>query len=247
MNSKKINQHKLLSFVQERLSNQSNMVKINGISFTQACTSFIEASKYLHDGWSLNKLSNYSFPILEKTFTLKNKRSITKSKTVASEELNIFYNSEFCEFDENPLCEDHCCDFVTAQCQVFFSEAYSNPVLYFQPCKSSGEMLNLEECWNLTNSFQSLCNNKKLDWSFITQAMHPVLNYPLYQLHPCHTSDFMEPVDRSTNYVMSWLSICLLPLGLDFTPEHYELYFTKTCKKIQSKELVTTNSCYTEE
>jgi len=208
------------------------MVKIDGISFTQACTSFIEASKYLHDGWSLNKLSNYQFPILEKTFTLKNENS---SKTAAPDELNIFSNSEFPEFDENPSYENQCCDFLTVQCQVFYSDAYSNPVFYFQPCKSSGEMLDIEECWNLTSSFQSLCNNKKLDWSFITQAMHPVSNYPLYQLHPCHTADFMEPVSKSTNYVMSWLSICLLPLGLDFTPEHYELYFKKTCKNFKVK------------
>jgi len=213
------------------------MVTIDGSSFTQACNSFFNASNYLHDGWSLKKLCFYRFPVLEKKFIykkekiIKDKVALIKSKETIKKDIIKFSDGEISDFDENFSGEIQNGEFFTIQCQVFYSEAYSNPVLYFQPCNLSGEMLTLEECWNLTDSYQKYFNNKRLNWSFISQTMHPVLKYPLYQLHPCHTADFMEPINKSTNYVMSWLSICLLALGLDFKPELYELFFKQNINK----------------
>ena len=77
--------------------------------------------------------------------------------------------------------------------QVVYSVAFAVPVLYFRIFHAiSGEIL-----WDLNEiQFASLSKIKEQDSNSLTQMAHPFHQTPYFQLHPCHTSTWMENLLR---------------------------------------------------
>lgn len=101
---------------------------------------------------------------------------------------------------------------------IVYNESYQNPVLYFNIYENDGKLFSLEKVWNMMPKYF-----KEFDkWSFITQAEHPCLSIPFFQIHPCHTDKLMEPLvklnkqNSDFNYLLSWLSIVLSVLGINY-------------------------------
>ena len=60
-----------------------------------------------------------------------------------------------------------------------------------------------------------------IKWESLTQHPHPVLQTPFFQLHPCHTENWMEVVAKNSgtgekfgNYLVTWLSFVGPNVGL---------------------------------
>ena len=57
--------------------------------------------------------------------------------------------------------------------------------------------------------------NKESLWKIVTQADHPVLGIPFFQVHPCETKTLMkelfdtsrEEVQDPAKYLLSWMSV----------------------------------------
>lgn len=174
------------------------MGSISVNEFNQFCSSLVEASHALRDSWQIIK-HQQGFYLTKKFVKL-----FDFSKNQTSSEIEILI-----------------------ECHVVYSSSYANPVFYFSACKLDGEMLKLEECWNMIEPTYPLTNENK--WTFLTQTEHPLLLQPYFQIHPCHTSDFMKFVDSSqtsSNYIFSWLSIILPVLQLDLQVDAYLKFFS---------------------
>lgn len=166
--------------------------------------------------WTLQHKNGYD-PFLKKTFYRVDSHNNEQVTEDESEE-------EMKDIDDGEMVMEHC-DTLTFECHIVFSQSYATPVLYFNVYQSSGKMLTLSEVWEkCVNSFHKHNINNK--WSFITQAEHPILLVPYFQLHPCHTAEFMCPFQdmhlkntdtlscTNFNYVHAWLSIVLPVIGL---------------------------------
>ncbi|XP_045856366.1 ubiquitin-like-conjugating enzyme ATG10 isoform X4 [Meles meles] len=104
---------------------------------------------------------------------------------------------------------------------VLYSCSYQVPVLYFRASFLDGRPLALKDIWEGIHE----CYKSRLPqepWDTITQQEHPVLGQPFFVLHPCKTNEFMTPVlknsrkiNRSVNYITSWLSIVGPVVGLN--------------------------------
>ena len=175
------------------------MTTISADEFVHCCNLFLQASNQIRDGWNYVEGFNKQLPYLVKKFT-KNLHPLLSCKT-----------------SDN---------FVLIECQVIYSESYANPVLYFTACKIDGQILKLEDCWKLVDTQYHSVVNSDAKWSFLTQVEHPIFFKPCFQLHPCHTKDFMSFLSRTKRhlYVVSWLSIVLPVLGLDFPIENYHKF-----------------------
>ncbi len=96
---------------------------------------------------------------------------------------------------------------------VIYSYSYSVPVLYFYACFDDGKPFSLDEVNALTRSSikePSLPVNPDI----VSQQEHPYRRNPCFTLHPCRTSQLLEPIMSTSSYVnplVSWLSI-VLPL-----------------------------------
>ena len=179
------------------------MATLSSEEFSKSCVLLFEASSAIRDGWELKQDINNHRPYLVKKF-------IKKLILQACESLNEEENS-----------------FVTIECQILYSESYANPVLYFTACHFNGQILKLEHCWKMVDVQHHSLVNSEEKWSFLTQVEHPILLKPFYQIHPCHTKDFMKFFDRPNKelYVISWLSIVLPVLNLMFPIDSYHRYF----------------------
>ena len=60
----------------------------------------------------------------------------------------------------------------------------------------------------------------------VTQMPHPLLNSqpPFYQLHPCHTANWMgtmlKNVSKESNYLVTWLSFVAPYVGLQLSEKY---------------------------
>ena len=60
----------------------------------------------------------------------------------------------------------------------------------------------------------------------VTQMPHPLLNSmpPFYQLHPCHTVNWMgemrENVSKESNYLVTWLSFMAPYCGIQVSEKY---------------------------
>lgn len=190
--------------------------------YESACVEFIKASDSLCDQWEMKKFSYISCPVLIKKFAKCLKTTKIDS---ADDEFDFELDHPDPDSVSNESLEKaETCQF---ECHVIYREAFSNPVLHFLASKSNGEMLSLDECWEQVKDHYVSYINDKLKWSFITQVQHPVFNTPCFQVHPCHTADFLEPLKGSPNYVVSWLSIVMPIFSFSFNPEVYERFFTQ--------------------
>ena len=178
------------------------MSSLTAEEFVNCCDCFVKASSNLRDCWE-KKLDQNNFPFLVKKFT----RNLAPS--TINESGNAIEASEH---------------FITIECHVVYSESYCNPVLYFTACKLNGRTLKLKDCWNLVHDSAKHVTDK---WSFLTQVEHPINGRPCFQLHPCHTKDFMQHFNNNSQYLLSWLSVMMPVLGLTFPSETYHKYFNE--------------------
>lgn len=107
--------------------------------------------------------------------------------------------------------------FAIFEYHIAYSLSYSNPVLCFNAWKADGSMLTMEEYW---------ANNKQFKHSnmyeTLTQMDHPVLCKPFLTLHPCRTSEIIEPIlETSKNAVLTWLSVVGPFIELDINPGYF--------------------------
>ena len=83
----------------------------------------------------------------------------------------------------------------------------------------------------------------------VTQMPHPLLNSqpPFYQLHPCHTANWMgtmlKNVSKESNYLVTWLSFVAPYVGLKLSEKYAikwnfkKFHQIKVChKKIKEEE-----------
>jgi len=187
------------------------MATISAEEFTGSCIKFFEASNAIRDGWELKEDLNNQRPYMIKKFTQNISKPLQSDESL-NEENNI----------------DNC--FVIMECHILYSESYANPVLYFTACQLNGQILRLEQCWEMVDSHHHSIVTSDEKWSFLTQVEHPIFLKPFYQLHPCHTKDFMKLFDLRNKqlYIVSWLSIVLPVLNLDFPIHNYHEHFNKS-------------------
>ena len=78
---------------------------------------------------------------------------------------------------------------------VVHSFSYEVPVLYFTATYSNGRQLSLNDTWKLlSNRFVSGDMDR---WGLISQQEHPLLHYPFYHIHPCHTAKVMAQARKT--------------------------------------------------
>lgn len=163
------------------------------------------------EDWTLVTKGNHQ-PFIKRTFHVK-ARSTCKSQNVVDTE----------DSDDNEQVTTTLPDLLQCECHVVYSDSYCNPVLFFNIYDCHGKTFPLEYIWESIVESSFVSHIKHNPWSFLTQAEHPVLSIPFFQLHPCHTADFMKPLhelSRSENvtqfcYVRSWLSIVLQVIGIN--------------------------------
>ena len=99
----------------------------------------------------------------------------------------------------------------TVECHVVFSTSYQVPVLYFNEYTETGSAISP--------------HGTQFSNSTITQASHPVLDMPFYQVHPCKTAKLMAEILELQHkevslahwggrYLVTWLSWCGQTIGL---------------------------------
>ncbi len=112
---------------------------------------------------------------------------------------------------------------INIEYNVVFSDSYSVPVMYFRLYSTSGELI-----WD-PDLVQSVLTRMPSNEGTFTQMPHPYLQTPFFQLHPCHTSKWMEILSKSDSesenaqnsvkrrnrsYLVSWLSFVGPVVGL---------------------------------
>lgn len=105
---------------------------------------------------------------------------------------------------------------------IVYNVAFAVPVLYFRIFgRCNGEIL-----WDLnviSKYIKDLHANKGL-----TQMPHPYYQTPFFQLHPCHTKDWMgklvaaahQQQRKNLNYIVAWLSFIAPHVGLVFSEKY---------------------------
>jgi ubiquitin-like-conjugating enzyme ATG10 len=110
---------------------------------------------------------------------------------------------------------------------IVYSTSYSVPVLYFNVAELDGTPLRGVEIWAIMPSSVQSGYDRMMT---VTEADHPVLGTPFFQLHPCNTVSLMTSVGRSSSssssnissidsggrggYVRSWTSLTGHVIGL---------------------------------
>ncbi|ENN71453.1 hypothetical protein YQE_11871, partial [Dendroctonus ponderosae] len=100
---------------------------------------------------------------------------------------------------------------------IVYSISYSVPVLCFNAWKTDGSMLTMEEYWANNKHFKNLNM-----FDTLTQMDHPVLCKPFLTLHPCRTSEIIEPIlETSRNAVVTWLSVVGRFIDFEIDPDYF--------------------------
>lgn len=91
---------------------------------------------------------------------------------------------------------------------VVYSQSYGAPMFYFNVQNtSSGQQLSLEEFRKVFVQKNQL-NVPQMDLNLIlTQMEHPLLFRPFLALHPCKTMDLLAKSPKSTNKVLTFISL----------------------------------------
>lgn len=212
------------------------MATISLEEFKTACTEFLKLSEKLGDSWKLRN------DIQDKDAICIHKIQYSERKPCdESEEKTYFDDRSQCgkeetaeQFEEleEPEPEDPSVvprthmskTFTTCDYHIVYSLSHSVPVLYFNAWHSSGRLFTLNEVWESVDATHrdQIINNK---WGTLTQAEHPLLGQPYFQLHPCNTAKLMgqvmpqfssaySPAALKT-YLVSWLSMFGPPVGLE--------------------------------
>ena len=216
--------------------------------FTSAAKNFIEKSDKLYDGWVLEEYKEIPYLKLllqRKTTKHPKKDYITQVGDRKNDELS---NNSAKERDCAALNINTEFDFVFLEYHVIYSVSYSVPVLYIRGYDAFGGMVRIDKLivdgglapnqqneaeihkesedtgMNITSG--EIRDNSPSLADFVkpgsfSQCSHPLLFEPFYQLHPCHTAQWMETMCTVKNakenfkrqihvsvgtYIIIWLS-----------------------------------------
>uniref|UniRef100_A0A914ZZ89 Ubiquitin-like-conjugating enzyme ATG10 n=2 Tax=Parascaris univalens TaxID=6257 RepID=A0A914ZZ89_PARUN len=103
---------------------------------------------------------------------------------------------------------------------VTYSQSYGVPVLWFNFYRRDGSSLHLDDIVATVRAdFRSAIESDLI--RSISQNEHPYLGIMFYHIHPCRTHLVMRDI-RSSNYVLSWLSIFGSPLRLSLPSKMFQ-------------------------
>ena len=205
--------------------------------FSASMKKFIDKSKSLYDGWEIAELQDVKYIKLLKQIVVKtnlihsgkNDKDIDCSETLS-------HNSP----NENDIVSE--LTNITLEYNIIYSVSYCVPVLYLRGFDSFGSVLRIDQLikCGLFEEKQNLdkqCAAKTEDDLDISngfvrpdtfsQVSHPLNFEPFYQLHPCHTSEWMKMMCSVKNqnissdfpllienYIITWLSFVGPFIGL---------------------------------
>lgn len=206
------------------ISNDSQGFTITPEEFVLSAKAFVEKSDKLYDGWVLTEEKGTPF-----------------IKLITTQKMDVK--------DEGKESEV-CFNTISLEYHIVYSVSFCVPVLYMRAFDSTGgglpvdklilkgqisgeqDFIGLEETdtgvqeaildgknLHSTAMYSSAANSFVRPDTF-SQAPHPLLFVPFYQLHPCHTAEWMKMVnaienDTSSetkmkiskeNYILAWLS-----------------------------------------
>ena len=99
---------------------------------------------------------------------------------------------------------------------------YGVPVLYFTAnTVEEARPLSAAELWeSMPPEMKAITEQRDT----LTQAEHPVLGVPLFQLHPCRTAELMKQMLSTVSpgcYLRSWISLVGGVVGLSLPLSYY--------------------------
>ncbi|KAF7396500.1 hypothetical protein HZH66_007362 [Vespula vulgaris] len=183
--------------------------------FLANAESFIIVSDQISDGWQLRgnkEVPTEAYLVRQKKHIISNEINTENSSTIENWSEKLCEDPYEASFrNERPLIIEH---------HILWSMSYSVPVLYFNGWKSDFPGINrisVEEA-------QGLINGSALNYSELSQAIHPILGTPYLQLHPCMSHELLQYTHKSKNKLVSWLSfVAPAALRLDIKQEYHKL------------------------
>lgn len=184
--------------------------------FKQEIDTFLQLSDHVGDTWCLKSLDkdDHSSYYLCRTSNITVQKYSTcegaanQGCSSLEDDLDLEIECDNLEPNDQHIVHATASDIsLKLEHHIVYSPSYSVPVLYFNCYRANGSLLTLEELWETVPAlYQARLANER--WATLTQAQHPLLGFPFYQLHPCHTADLMSSLRGKcgSNYIMSWLS-----------------------------------------
>ena len=213
--------------------------------FLISANKFIEKSNQLYDGWERNEFKGVTYLKLLK-------HRMVKSNLIHSEkddkDISSLPTVECTSVVEDSTLRD--LTNISLEYNILYSVSYCVPVLYLRGYDSFGCGLRLDDLIK-SGLFSRSTQDTKLDdekvvehhsrdqdknhhiqSNFVrsdtfSQVSHPLNFQPFYQLHPCHTSEWMKMMcsvkgDKEgsrmqlsvENYIIIWLSFVASFIGL---------------------------------
>jgi len=189
--------------------------------FVKQISDFIHLSETIGDSWCLKYLdkNDHSSHYLCRVSYI----SAKLQPSLDAVDVNDMDLEDDIEEDSSCVTFGNSTDLISLKLEhhIVYSASYSVPVLYFNCYHDNGQPLSLEELWETVPSmYQARLAGER--WATLTQVQHPLLGFPCFQLHPCHTADLMKSLDvpPKSNYILSWLSavgpVVHVNLSLDY-------------------------------
>ncbi|XP_076634585.1 autophagy-related 10 isoform X1 [Colletes latitarsis] len=189
--------------------------------FLENAEAFLQLSNKLSDGWELRGYKD----IPGKAYVARQKKYFISANSdshycLLSENKDIDDYLNF-ELQQDPFEAPSVVEKVLVkEHHILWSMSYSVPVLYFNGWKSDFPGINpvtVEEA-------QSFARDAKLNYTELSQAIHPILGTPFLHLHPCFSYELLQITSKSKNKLVSWLStVASSALGLKLLPEYCKL------------------------
>lgn len=189
--------------------------------FDKECEQIIKRSAELKDNFTLesskhDEFCKYLCKHTTKIITMDDDKNVHEN-----DEMDDSLNEEDVPVDKLSVSVKHS-DVVNFKHHIVYSDSYNVPVMYFTATSTDGRIKTLEEIWQLVPEQQKHALKER--WSFITQQEHPYLQIPCYQLHPCHTSNFMKALSTTnSNYLLMWISAIGPVVNLNLPMAYFHL------------------------
>lgn len=113
-----------------------------------------------------------------------------------------------------------------------YSVSYQVPVIYIRVFDENGRIwTDGQNVFELLSDKVHVEHLKAIKWEALTQQLHPIFQTPFFQLHPCHTDNWMDMVLKDynpieihpDNYVVTWLSFVGPNVGIYLDNEYAKL------------------------
>ncbi|KAG5316509.1 ATG10 enzyme, partial [Acromyrmex insinuator] len=188
--------------------------------FLENAERFLVVSDKISDGWKL--YGNKDIP--GQAYLVRRAKCFVPSDTTArkdcstdddndTQELQVRFRQdphEAVSTSEMPFIIEH---------HILWSISYSVPVLFFNGWKSDFPGINPVS----VNEAQTVYGYK-LNYTELSQAIHPIVGTPFLQLHPCLSQGLLRTMSKSKNKLVSWLScVASTALNLKIHPEYFKL------------------------